>query len=463
MRRYVPFTILLTLLSFVPVPVPAETGVPGWEKEFPHEIAHVSHSDDFKKVAVAQLNEVQLYDSRGNEIFEIATPSPPIPLLSPDGHYLMIQVRGGNDFVRKVYLYTTGGLLRWSRADLPRVAFFSRSGRYILFSSWIKGGAVLMDVKGNVIWEKGPDQIGPDLHSVFLSRNADTIVFNQEGIFRKTGERVKDIDFGWFCDMSADGTLIVNHAIIDNQVFLNLFDAGGNRIFSRPIVTDAEQNPEAALALSLSRENATIALAGNQRGPGSLRVFDLEGHERWTRGDLPKFIPVDMSAVTVEKRYIRLNTFEDIRVYDLRGNLTWKSSGTEFDYFMSGNERYVLVKAPRKLYYLGPSDYLGLEKAAENVTGPTAPPPGSIPMLPPIESVSGPEQPRAATAIVVPKGITLHDKPIEIPWKAILIVLLVIAFLFGIVYGISRRNGTKKKKDYPDDWKSLMRPWENDR
>ena len=494
MKNYLPLIIIGLFLSSPFALAESKKTVPGWEKDFPHEISHASTSADFSKIAVTQQNLVQLFDSKGEKIFEIKAPSPPTPLLSPDGNYLLIQVKSKQESLRNVYLYNTAGKLLWSKGGLYPAPLFSGNSQYILFSSWLNGGAILVDIKGNVLWKKGPKEIKPDLKSMFLSDDAGIILFNHTGTFERTGKAIKGFDFGWFCDLSSDGTLIANHETVNDQVFLNLYDPSGNRTLQKRIVPSIKQNPEAALALSLNKEISRIALVGNWKGKGYLRLLDLEGNEQWSKGGLPRFIPGDTKAIKLTPRYIRANTFHDNRIYDLAGNLTWKGAIQQYDYFISDDGRFVLIKSPKKIYYLGPSDYLGLgeipEEAPEPVTGAA-----EIPAEPP-EAVTGPLAPAPATGAILPEGVTgaalpagvtgtlllpagatgpvpegatavvpspeppFPTEPIGINWT--IIIILIILILAGSIVYVVYRSRSGKKIPIPKNPGPELSPWDDE-
>ena len=288
--------LIILLCAALVVLIPdsrSRAGYPGWQKELPHEIAHVSPSRDFAKVAIVQQNLVQIYNEKGEKVFEIKAPSPPTPFLSPDGNHVLIQVKGSQESLRNVYLYTTGGKLLWSKAGLPPNPFFSGDSRHILFSSLTNGGARLLDIKGTVLWKKEAQEIKPDLRAIHISDDGGKFLFNHTGIFDHTGKKTLTMDFGWYCDLSSDGSLVAHHETADNKVFLNLTDSLGNRKLRKMIVPSTKENPHAALAVSLNQAASRIAVVGNWKRKGYIRLLDLEGKEQWTKGGLPRFITGD--------------------------------------------------------------------------------------------------------------------------------------------------------------------------
>ena len=405
----------------------------------------------------------------------------------------MIQTAGEDPTVRNVYLYDAGRNLLWSKGNVPAQAAFSGNGQYVLFASGEKGGALLVNIQGEILWQKGPREIRPGIRALLVSNDAGTILFDQEGIFNREGRNIKRMELGRFCDLSRDGSLIVNHERVGDKVVLNLYDSRGEKKWLNPVGSVPAGRDDAALGVKVNQEASRIALTGNGWEKGYLALYDLQGKELWRRDDLPKFPAGPDQGLELASRYVRVNTGRDIRVYDLDGYLTWISSGKENDYLMSDDGLRVVIGREKEVYFLGPSDYLfrDREKLASPppsrmveppptaAVEPQAPPPEypakATPPAPFPEKPTGPVHPEAVSAPAPPAGVTesvpremapagepepdlpagvkLREQPRDISWTAVIGVLVAFVLLVSAAALIIRRYLHKQEevRDWPED------------
>jgi len=368
MKRIRIYFILAVIVVLTPAFIQAEENAPGWEKTMEQGVQSIGVSDNFKLLAVAQGDVVFFLDDTGEQFYSAKFNKAAIPTVSPDGNYIMIQTAGSNEAARDVYVYSREKKILWSLRDLPAVGRFSGNSEYILFSSWQKGGAILTDIRGKIIWNKGSWEIKPDWKRMLISQAGETVVFNNQGIFNLQGLRTKQMDLGSFCDLAKDGTLIVNQQVVQGKIILSVFDSTGNRKWGLAIPADPAAGDEAALGVSINQEIDRVAMTGNGQGRGYLYLFDLSGKQVWAKADLPKVLPGDLNSVKVARNYVRVNTLEGPRVYDLQGQLTWKAPGTEADYLISDDGQRVIMTSGNTISYQGPGNYLSLGSGAEKIS-----------------------------------------------------------------------------------------------
>lgn len=462
MKKYCIGLIAAMVMFSIPAGARAEADIPGWENTLTLGAQNLGVSDDLKLIAVGQDNAVFLFDDTGKQFFTLKVDKAATPAVSPEGGYVMIQTAGTDESVRNVYVYTRDSKLLWSMRDLPAVSRFSGNGEYVLFSSWRKGGAILTDVRGKIIWNKGPWEIKPDWKKMLISQNGETIIFSNQGIFNREGKLTKQMDLGSHCDLAQDGSLIVNQKMDLGKIVVSVFDPAGTRKWGLALTADPAAGDEAALGVSINQGIDRVAMVGNGQGRGYLYLFDLAGKQVWAKVDLPKILPGDSNSIKVTQKYIRVNTVEGPQVYDLQGELTWKAPGIETDYFMSGDGQRVMAVAGNAISYKGPGNVLfaGPEEetiveeapapvttAAESPQGVTAPPAGvpgavtqaavpsvqTVPVvIPPTQAVTQPVLPGAGT-----KQCSCLAKNIITAVLAIIFTVLVL-FLYQRFFGKRR-------------------------
>ncbi|MCX5858979.1 MAG: hypothetical protein NT056_03640 [Proteobacteria bacterium] len=416
MRKISIGLIAAVVMILIPAWARAGAEVPGWDNTFTLGAQNISVSDDLKLIAVGQDNAVFLFNDTGKQFFTLKVDKAATPSVSPEGGYIMIQTAGTDESVRNVYIYTRESKLLWSMRDLPAVSRFSGSGEYILFSSWRKGGAILTDVRGKIIWNKGPWEIKPDWKRMLISQNGETILFNNQGLFNREGKLTKQMDLGPNCDLASDGSLIVNQKMDQGKIVLSMFDPTGTRKWGLAVTADPAAGDEAVLGVSINQRIDRVAMVGNGQGRGYLYLFDLAGKQVWAKADLPKILPGDLNAVKVAQKYVRVNTMEGPRVYDLQGELTWKAPGPEADYFMSDDGQRVMVAGGNAISYKGPGYVLFPGPEAETISE-EAPAP--------ITTEAGSPQGVTAPPAGVPGAVTqtalpsVKPMPVVVPTQAI--------------------------------------------
>lgn len=465
MKRIRNYLVLAAIAVLTPAFVQAEDNAPGWEKTMEQGVQPIGVSDDFKLLTVAQGDVVFFLDDTGQRFYSAKFNKAAVPTVSPDGNYIMIQTAGSNEAVRDVYIYSREKKILWSLRDLPAVGRFSGNSEYILFSSWQKGGAILMDIRGKIIWNKGPWEIKPDWKRMLISQAGETVVFSNEGIFNLQGLRTKQMDLGPFCDLAKDGTLIANQQVVQGKIILSVFDPTGNRKWGLAIPADPAAGDEAALGVSINQEIDRVAMAGNGQGRGYLYLFDLSGKPVWAKADLPKILPGDLNSVRVARNYIRVNTLEGPRVYDLQGRLAWKAPGTEADYLISDDGQRVVMTSGNTISYQGPGNYLSLEPGAEIISE-EAPTPVTTEAGSPQGDTSPVGLPGEVTRVVLPaekaappvvvvsfQGVTLpvlsgEGKEVQSKCgclvKNVIVAILSVVFTLLVLFLYQRFFGKKK-------------------